>query len=345
MKIDILTNDGSPLGVSEASIYGQDGRMGVGGAELALLTLCKAWHDAGHEVALYNDPDIPDGSAFVQRPMDEFSPKSPRDVLIIFRSPNARIQNGATGLKVWWSTDQRTIGNFSEFSEQVDKIVTISPYHSQYFLDVYGIDNTIPIDLPVRTWEYTNFRSSKTPYRCIYNSMPDRGVEKLAPLWGRIVKEVPEASLVITSDWRLWSKQAKADAVIPYKTLFSQHPNVVYRGALNRMELVQQELMAQVHLYPCTYEELFCISVAETQVAGAYPVTSNCGAVRSTNMGKVIEGTPGIPEWDAQFVEYAVELLLDQKQLKQKAMKLKSKAKQRFSIKKILGEWNNKVFV
>ena len=36
--VHIITNDGSPIGVSEASIYGQDGRYGCGGAELALLT-------------------------------------------------------------------------------------------------------------------------------------------------------------------------------------------------------------------------------------------------------------------------------------------------------------------
>ena len=41
MKIEILCRDGSPLGVTEKSINGDDGRLGVGGAELALLTLCK----------------------------------------------------------------------------------------------------------------------------------------------------------------------------------------------------------------------------------------------------------------------------------------------------------------
>jgi len=115
MRIDILCNDGSPLGVSEKSINGEDGRMGVGGAELALLTMCRAWHDAGNRVTLYNSPDPQGSSVFFQKPIDSFSPQAPRDVLIIFRSPNTRIKDGAKGLKVWWSTDQRTIGDFKEF--------------------------------------------------------------------------------------------------------------------------------------------------------------------------------------------------------------------------------------
>ena len=242
MRIDVLCNDGSPLGVTEKSIFGEDGRMGVGGAELALLTLCRAWHDAGHEVTLYNSPDAQGSSVFLQKPIESFSPQAPRDVLIVFRSPNTRIINekSVSGLKIWWSTDQRTVGNFSEFAGQVDKIVTISPYHSQYFSDVYGINNTIPIDLPVRTWEYEQ-SVKKIPYRCIYNSMPDRGVTKLATLWGRIVEAVPEASLVITSDWRLWTKWAHVGLIENFKAAFAKLENVEYVAAVNRKQLITLE--------------------------------------------------------------------------------------------------------
>ena len=47
MKIDILANDGSPLGVTMNSVWGKDGRIGVGGSELAILTLCEGWTEMG----------------------------------------------------------------------------------------------------------------------------------------------------------------------------------------------------------------------------------------------------------------------------------------------------------
>ena len=149
MKIDIVCNDGSPLKVTMRSIYGEDGRAGVGGAELALLTMCEAWTKAGHEVCLYNDPDTEGASIFEQREKDSFEPDQSRDVVITFRSANERTKE-AKGLHVWWSTDQYTLGGFTEFAACTDRIVTISDYHAMFFEGQYGLKDTIVIDLPVR---------------------------------------------------------------------------------------------------------------------------------------------------------------------------------------------------
>ena len=51
--IDLLCNDGSPLGVTMKTLYGDDPKqIGVGGAEAALLTMCEAWHDVGHYIII-----------------------------------------------------------------------------------------------------------------------------------------------------------------------------------------------------------------------------------------------------------------------------------------------------
>lgn len=341
MRIDVLTNDGSPIGVSEASIYGQDGRMGIGGAELAMLTLCRAWHDAGHKVVVYND--VEKGSVFEHRVLSRFSPFAPRDVLIIFRSPNTRIRDGANGIKVWWSCDQRTVGNFPAFAGQVDKIVTISPYHKQYFENMYGIFDTIPIDLPVRTWEYER-DIEKVPYRCIFNSIPDRGALELAQVWNRIVHRVPEASLVLTSDWRLWSEHATEELLMQYRAAFANLDNVEYLGAVNRERLIEEEMKAQMHLNVNIYEELFCIAVAETQVAGAYPVSSTTGALETTCMGSKFPGNPREQQWQDEYVDYVCELLKDQRRLKRLANKTQHNALNRFSLERIMRIWDEKVF-
>ena len=343
MRLDIICNDGSPIGVTEKSISGEDGRLGVGGAELALLTLCKVWTDAGYDVRLYNSPTHPNASCFEQLPIDAFVPEDSRDAVIVFRSPNERLKDTTKGLKIWMSCDQRTVGDFRAFAPRVDKIVTISPYHSDYFAKMYGIVNTIPIDLPVRTWEY-DLSVSKVPKRCIFNSMPDRGIKQLHAAWALIVRDVPDAHLVITSDWRLWNTWADVEAIRPHKMMFARQSNVTYLGAVKRAELVQHELEAQVHLYPCSYEELFCISTAETQVAGAIPITTDFGALRTTNMGHIVLGSPFTPEWNTEFTTKAVEMLSDQDKLRESAKMLQDKAIERFSPKRILEEWNQKVF-
>jgi len=343
MRLDVICNDGSPLGVTEQSIFGEDGRKGIGGAELALLTLCKGWHDKGYKVTLYNSPSVPNGSCFKQAGIDDFSPQASRDMLIIFRSPNMRIRDGAKGKKIWWSTDQRTVNDFKVFAGMVDKIVTISPYHSDYFRDVYGIFDTIPIDLPVRTWEYDR-NVQKVPYLCIWNSIPDRGVLQLAEVWKRVIEQFPEARLVITSDWRLWDARAPAELLNQYRNAFIGLPNVEYYGAVNRSQLIELELQAQIHLNPNIYEELFCIAVAETQVAGAFPVSSMTGALRTTCMGKKFSGSPMDAAWQQECADYVVELLQNQKRLTRKGNKISHAARNRFSLDRILDIWDKRIF-
>ena len=125
-KIHVLCRDGSPLGVTERTMRGEDGRLGVGGAELALLTMCSAWRFYGNDVTLYNDPKEIGASSFRQLPLSDFNPHDDRDILIVFRSPNP-LASESKGKKIWWSCDSYTIDDFRAFRSQVDKVVCISP--------------------------------------------------------------------------------------------------------------------------------------------------------------------------------------------------------------------------
>ena len=93
MIIHLLCRDGSPLGCTSRDIYGEGQRgIGVGGSELALLTMCEEWTKAGHEVVLYNNPLELNASSFEQRHVKWYRPKDERDVLIVFRTPQKNIQ-------------------------------------------------------------------------------------------------------------------------------------------------------------------------------------------------------------------------------------------------------------
>lgn len=340
-RIDVLARDGSPLGVTEKTLSGEDGRMGVGGAELAILTLCRAWQFYGNDVTFYNDPKEGGASSFRQLPIASFDPNEERDILIIFRSPNP-LASISKGKKIWFSCDSYTIDDFRAFRSQVEKVVCISQHHANYFKQMYGIHDAIPIDLPVRTWEYQR-PVQKIPKRCIFTSIPDRGVMELQSTWARIVAEIPEASLVITSDWRLWVDWASEEQIRNYRLGYARLPNVTYRGAVKRDELIKIQQEAEIHLYPCIFEEQFCISVAESQVAGVFPLTSDAGALATTNMGWKITGNPQNSDWQNVFVAKAVELLTDPK-LQQKQEWIREVSKNRFSIENVLRQWEERVF-
>ena len=101
MIIDLICNDGSPLGVTLDTVYGKDSKqIGVGGAEIALLTMCEEWHNAGYDITLYNNPRKNNVGLFKQAHINQFDHKKDGDFLIVFRSPNDRMF-GARGKKIW----------------------------------------------------------------------------------------------------------------------------------------------------------------------------------------------------------------------------------------------------
>ena len=340
MKIHILCNDGSPLGITHRDIFGKNGRVGVGGAELAMLTLAEGWTKGGHQVVLFNDPLRQGESPFEQRNISDFERDTQSDVLIVFRSPNQKVLSANTGLRVWMSTDQYTVSDFKHFAQFVDKIVTISPYHSNYFQRVYGIENSIPIDLPVRMWEYEQ-AVEKVPNRLIFTSVPDRGLGIVAETFPKIKEQIPDASLVITSDYRLWGVASPMNQ--QYLQMFMRMGGVEFLGAVPRERLVQEQLKAQIHYYPCVYEELFCIAVAESQVAGALPITTTIGALSTTNTGITIDGDANHEVTKQRFIQTTIESLKNPFLSTTQALTQKF-ARDRFSLDRILDEWNRKVF-
>lgn len=338
-KVDIICNDGSPLGVTMRTLWGEDGKVGCGGAESALLTFCETLHNNDYDVTLYNNPRIPGGSPFEQRQIDSFDAKQNRDILIVFRSPNHRAW-GAKGFKVWWSCDQYTNSDFTPFAKAVDHVVTISPFHRRYFLSTYNIDSTV-IDIPIRVDDYSGNGIERVAKRCIFTSVPARGLHILREVWPAIYRDNPDASLVITSDYRLWQVPEPGNERFRAKWLGQK--NVNFRGAVSRRELIGIQLAAEFHLYPNIYEELFCISVAESLVAGALPITSNVGALETTNMGVILEGNPEDQNWQRAYINL-VNDYLHKPNLAEDRISLQHDAICRFHPDTILGQWEKKVF-
>lgn len=341
MKIDFLCVQGSPMGQTMKTVWGADKYVGVGGSELYMLTLCEEWAKAGHQVRLYNDPREFGASPFEQLEVRQFNPDEDRDAVIGFRVIDHRFAV-SKGLKVWLSCDQRASGDFNHVSKWADKIVCISPFHQEFFRKTYDIHNSIYIDIPVRVDDY-EVDYPKISKRCLFSSVPDRGLDILAVCWPKIVEQVPDASLVITADYRLWNSPYPGND--RHRKNFMEAKNVQFLGAVPRKRLIQEQLQAEVMPYSCIYDELFCISVAEAQYAGCYPITSDMGALETTNMGCVIPGDPRHYAWMDSFISNVVlHLQMSEEEKKMRATVIHKAAEDRFSPDKILEEWEVKVF-
>jgi glycosyltransferase involved in cell wall biosynthesis len=327
------------------SLWGRDGRTGIGGSELAMLTLCECWEKKGHKVRLYNNPTQQGVSEFEQLPIKSFNPDDDRDVLIIFRVPNHAALK-AKGMKIFLSFDQFTSHPFMPFMTMVDKVVGISEYHSEHFRNRYDFHDMIVIDLPLRVDDFEDINVDKIPGRLIYTSVPDRGLLNIADMWPEIKKRVPHATLRITSDYRLWGSNYPGNG--KYFTRFMGMDGVTFPAntALLRDDYLNELCKADILFYPHKADnpELFSISVAEAQYAGAYPVSSDIGAMATTNMGTIIPGNPETVFWRTQCVNKIVELLTDRDGLKIKQNDVVIKAFHRFHPDTVLSAWEEKVW-
>lgn len=336
MKIDIYCNDGSPIGVTPQTVYGR----GVGGAELMLVKWSKFMAKRGHKVTIFNNPENNTTSEFegvVYTQKSNFNSQSNRDVFILFRSPNQIIKSVKANRKIHWSTDQFTIGSFeNEIFPYVDNIVCISHYHVNYFKSHYKFDhNKIGyFDIGVDLNEY-NQDIKKDKNKVIFCSVPDRGLSIVNEMWGTILKSNPDLELSITSDYSLWGTNVPPNNH-RYRLQFAKYDNVNFLGKIPRKDLVKLQLESSYMLYPCIYEELFCIACAECQVAGAYPFTSEMGALVTTNQfGYKLKGNPLTLEWQKVFIKNFLDTVNNGYDLDE----LKFKSIERFNWNTICEKW------
>jgi len=98
-----------------------------------------------------------------------------------------------------------------------------------------------------------------------------------------------------------------------------------------------------MHIHNGAQPELFCLAVAESQVAGVLPISTDAGALETTNMGVVIKGDARDPATQRVFVDKTIEYLKNPS-LPDIQRTLKERAIERFSLDKILKEWQEKVF-
>lgn len=343
MKIDIYAEADS---LSHVFIPPDVEGRGVGAAELHLIDLAQQFAISGHSVTVYNscpETGVYDGVTY--RDVDEFNPQEERDCFVLHRNPSSKLLSVNAKVKLWSSCDQQTSGNYATDIEPfVDGICTISPYHKWYFVDRYKFApaKIHVFDIGIRIPEYIGQNIEKIPYRCIYTSTPARGLRHLAKIFPAIRHFFPESELYITAPSWGFGLETQYH---PDTELFRNMDGVYFLGKLPRNELVELQLSADVHLYPNDldgqFAELFCVSVAESQVAGTVVATTRQGGLSSTVMppSRFVEGTPQDADYANRFVEQAVELLCDRQRLAKWQNELRGKAIARFSWERIGRQW------
>lgn len=282
---------------------------GVGGSEASLIQLTRSLAKLGYRVEIYNKTNTTglfNGVYYYN--ISQLKPYQFADIFVLFRSYHPIIERIFCNSKIFWSCDQTT--DFPDtwtslLLPNVDHIVAISNYHKNYLIDNYGISskNITSIDLGIKWSDYKN-QTQRIKGKAIYCSVPGRGLDRLARIADEIKRQVPNFQLVITSDYRLWGLDNPDNE--QYKELFSKKSYVVFLGKVDRETLVKHQLESELMIYPCNYEECFCIAALECMAAGAVPVTIDKGAVKQTVADGGIVLSTSVS--DREFIQSVINL-------------------------------------
>jgi len=116
----------------------------------------------------------------------------------------------------------------------------------------------------------------KIPFRCVYLNNHAYGLHIVLDSWPIIRENFPDATLYIFHDTQTWGiKTFIEEAQIKERILNMENLGVVLIGKVNQNTLYLELLKSEFWLYPCIYNEPYCIQCLQTQSAGVIPIVSD----------------------------------------------------------------------
>jgi glycosyltransferase involved in cell wall biosynthesis len=295
-----------PPGFTGAKHHGE----GVGGTEALVVVLAETLAARGIDVAVATQ--VPEASVcrgVSYGPVDSARPRDAQVTVLVKRWSDAARAAGAS--RLFLATDVH-VPDPAELERNIawsSVSAALSPFMRSRLTEVVAAPGMEVLPPPLTIADYPSPADRRGP-ALLYCSMPDRGLYYLKDLFPTIRRQVPNATLTITSDFTLWGKAAAKEAFLQF---FEGQPGIRYLGHVERATLVAEQRRARVMAYPCTFEEGFCIAAAECMAAGTVPVTTDGFALTTTvgQAGVLVKGRPRSWFYRRNFVQAAVKLLTD----------------------------------
>lgn len=281
---------------------------GVGGSQLSLIQITRELAKR-HDVTVFNSTTREGIFNRVRyRHYETLGFDEEWDVFISFRCavPSPAIKSKC---KLHWSIDPGD-NSVEKDMEYIDKIITISPFHSKLMKNIFHIDPGLIYEarLGILSDEYKT-PMEKIKNKLIFCSAPERGLQHVPVIFRLVQEKIPDVSLVITMDYSLWGFDPGIDE---YRKLFDGLEGVSYLGKISRKQLIKEQKSSMLHIYPCDGPyEMFCLASMECQAAGTPTIATNQGALSTT----VQDGVTGrlvytLPDYDPDFYQTFAECII-----------------------------------
>lgn len=211
--------------------------------------------------------------------------------------------------------DTKATGIIIPLHNKIRKILCLTDWHSELFLKdfpqfkektesfSYGIDTNI-------------FKpNKKIKNSFIYSSFPNRGLLPLLQMWPKIKTAIPDATLNVYSDINgVWVNKVAKDQMDEIKRLIkSGLDGVEIKGWVSKKELARAWSTADIWLYPCIFEETFCLTALEAAATKTLAITCPLAALNETvgDRGILIQGNPFEQEWQDKALSIILSIVND----------------------------------
>lgn len=203
-----------------------------------------------------------------------------------------------------------------------DYCLCLSQAHRDYLKQFHNIpDNKLIITANGIDLDRFNHNIIRNPLKCIYASSPDRGLETLLyNIWPELKCLIPEMELHVYGN-RFDSHWDKTNAWRKRVEMGLDQAGITSHGRVGQDELAKAYQESTFLLYPCLFEETFCITALEAMAGGCVVVSSGywglndivseAGCLVPINERKEVYSK----EYHQKFITNTIELLRDRNKL------------------------------
>lgn len=335
-----------------------DVAKGIGGSEGMCIQLSRELAKLGNKVFVYNSCGQSDGKDFdgvTYIDHRKWSSDIRSDIFISLRRPDVfnRLINAKQTYLWLHDTEYGNVPLTNLYSP--NKVFVLTNFHKDIIKQNQGItdDSIFQVTRNGLNSAAVEFAEEMAAPRnlkqVIYGSSYDRGLEFALDVWPEVLKEVPDARLIIcygfdTMDSMIRMAQQNGDirraqylSAFKAKLLdkINKTPNVFELGRLSQNEVYKKFRESGFWFYPTEFQEISCITGMTAQAMGAIPVCTPVAALNETVNGKY-----GIKLERDKIVQGLIYALKNPAEMNRKRKAMMQWASQAFSMKDLAKEWD-----
>jgi FkbM family methyltransferase len=189
-------------------------------------------------------------------------------------------------------------GNILPVHAKLTHVFCLSPWHKDLFSTNFASHasrtNSLGYGIDVNMWK----PGKKRQHSFIYSSFPDRGLVVLLRMWPAIRAMWPDSTLQIFCNLaHQHVRRVSATVMAEIDALLLKNPaGITVRGWVAKHVLAHAYGEAQYWLYPCTFDETFCLTALEAAASGTVGIAPPRAALQHMPL-LFVHGDAATQEW------------------------------------------------